>query len=309
MGFDANRSAWLRDVLKPSRLTHIVDVGANPVEPVPYEGLLASGGCTLTGFEPQKEAFEKLQKIKGPNETYHQFAVGDGRVRQLYLMTHDTMTSFFEGDDEAIGYLRRFSGSLKTKSVEAMETVALDMADIGDFDLLKIDIQGGETIVFSGAPEKLSRAVAVIPEVRWYRLYRDEPMFAGVDQDLRARGFALHKFMFNKARVLPTSQHGRLLHEANENQLIDGDAVYIRDIVPSNTYSVEQMKHLAILSDGVWFSHDLTVRCLDHLADGKAIPPDTPAKYVDRLPRELRKDTPAQQAQMRENRNASHARD
>lgn len=292
MTFSAQRSQWLRQVLAPKRRTHIVDVGANPIEPVPYQDLLRDNGCKLTGFEPQAEAFAKLQKIKGPNEEYHQFAVGDGKTRDLNLMAHDSMTSFFEGDMQGAKYLGRFGPAMQIKETVSLKTVALDNSDVTDFDLLKIDIQGGEPIVFGGASDKLSRAVAVIPEVRWYQLYKGEPMFAGIDQDLRARGFALHKFMFNKALPLPSSQYKRLKPSAHQNQLIDGDAVYIRDQAYLNKYNAEQMKHLAILSDAVWFSFDLVVRCLDHLVRAKIIPPEIPAAYVDRLPPIYRTDTP-----------------
>lgn len=283
--FDPDRASWLRDALAPVTPTHVVDVGANPIEPVPYAELLANGGTRLTGFEPQAQAYAKLQKIKGSNETYHQFAVGDGRVRRLYLTRHDSMTSFFRGDMEGCRYLGRFGPALEVTEEVDLQTVALDnAAEVGDFHLLKIDIQGGETAVFRGATKRLSRAIAVIPEVRFYQLYHDEPMHAGVDADLRARGYALHKFMFSKALTLPTSQMKRLSAKRNANQLIDGDAVYIRDLAQPERYSDEDLKHLAILSDGVWFSFDLVVRCLDMLAARGAVAGAAASDYVDRLP-------------------------
>ena len=166
--FETARHIWLRQALAPACLTHIVDVGANPVEDVPYHPLLSAGGCTVTGFEPQKAAFDKLQKIKGPLETYHHFAVGDGGRRSLNLMAHDTMTSFYHGDMDSCEYLKRFGNSLKIKQQVMIDTVALDQApDVPDFHLLKIDIQGGEIDVFRGAAAKLARAIAVIPEVRF----------------------------------------------------------------------------------------------------------------------------------------------
>ncbi|MEM6307098.1 MAG: FkbM family methyltransferase [Pseudomonadota bacterium] len=284
MSFDIKRSNWLRTTLVPKRLTHIVDVGANPAEEVPYAPLLQAGGCHLTGFEPQQHAYEKLLKIKGPNETYHCFAVGDGQKRPLHLMAHDTMTSFYKGRPKGTQYLRRFGPALEIKETVELDTVALDQSEVTPFDLLKIDIQGGETIVFDGADDHLKHAVAVIPEVRWYQLYEDEPMFAGVDIALRKRGFALHKFMFNKALILPTSQYNAMMPGAHTNQLIDGDAVYIKDMADLGQYSAERLKHLAILADGVWFSFDLVVRCLDILVTHKVIDPRCPADYVKYLP-------------------------
>ena len=50
-----------------TRLTAIVDVGANPIEgDPPYVEMLHAGLCTLTGFEPQPEALAALEREKGP---------------------------------------------------------------------------------------------------------------------------------------------------------------------------------------------------------------------------------------------------
>ena len=58
-----------------------------------------------------------------------------------------------------------------------MKTVALDkIADLPAIDCVKIDIQGGEKIVFENARRVMANAVAVIVEVRWMQLYEGEPM-------------------------------------------------------------------------------------------------------------------------------------
>ena len=48
----------LRELVSPSRLTHVVDVGANPNDggKPPYLPMLNAGICRVTGFEPQQEA-------------------------------------------------------------------------------------------------------------------------------------------------------------------------------------------------------------------------------------------------------------
>src|SRR5262249_34612530 len=74
----------LFDLLRPQRLTAVVDIGASPIdgEP-PYKPMLDAGLCTLTGFEPQPEALAELNRRKGANETYLPYAVGDGRAHVL----------------------------------------------------------------------------------------------------------------------------------------------------------------------------------------------------------------------------------
>ncbi len=44
----------LLDLLKPQRITEIVDIGANPIDgDPPYKRLLEYRLCRVTGFEPQ----------------------------------------------------------------------------------------------------------------------------------------------------------------------------------------------------------------------------------------------------------------
>ncbi|OOK78679.1 methyltransferase FkbM family domain protein [Mycobacterium kansasii] len=55
------------DILSPSRLTHIVDVGASRrCGDWPYASMLGAGLCFVTGFEPGREALLELQTKSGP---------------------------------------------------------------------------------------------------------------------------------------------------------------------------------------------------------------------------------------------------
>lgn len=61
--------------------------------------------------------------------------------------------------------LGRFHDPASVVERVTVETGSLDCIDeIPEFDLLKIDIQGGEVAVFEAAIEKLSTAIAVITE-------------------------------------------------------------------------------------------------------------------------------------------------
>ena len=57
---DATRWHLLVDMLAPQRKTSIVDIGANPINPALYDGLLAANLACVYGFEPQEVAFQKL---------------------------------------------------------------------------------------------------------------------------------------------------------------------------------------------------------------------------------------------------------
>ncbi len=273
-----------------TRPTVVVDVGANPINDVPYKDLLQMGGCDVIGFEPQTAAFEALQKVKSSRETYFPFAVGDGSLQELKVYRSNGMTSIFEPYGPASATLGR-PRMFRVVERIPMQTVALDsVAEISRFDLLKIDIQGGEVAVFEGAAEKIKQAIAVIVELRHLQLYDGEPMASGVDMDLRKRGFVIHKFIFNKSLPISNSQQHRLKLIHAREQLIDGDAVYIRGLMELKTIDVEGLLHLSVVASGVFFSQTVVLACLDELARRKVIEQTLASRYVDALPLRLRVD-------------------
>ena len=206
----------------PSRLTTIVDVGANPVNEPAYKMLRDLQACHVVGFEPEAKAFAALDRTKRPNETNFNHAIGDGQTRDLNLFRYPTMTSLFRPylpAYKAVGW----EGVGEVRGQAPMETKALDdIDDLPAFDLLKIDIQGAEKLAFQGARRVLMNAVAVIVEQRYLRLYIDEPMLGETDAELVRQGFGLHKFMFNKSRMLLHSQEKRVRRRHMLDQLIDG---------------------------------------------------------------------------------------
>ncbi|MGL4235471.1 FkbM family methyltransferase [Tabrizicola sp.] len=280
----------LLDELKPSRITTIVDVGANPINEPPYHLLRQLNACHVVNFEPEAKAFAALQAAKRPNETNYNHAVGDGQTRELHLYRDEPMTSIFRPYMPGLTAVCRAKlGTIR--GTEMMETVALDrVVGLPQFDMMKIDAQGAEKLAFIGAQRMLQSAVAVIVELRYQRLYQDEPMLGETDVELSRQGFCLHKFLFNKTGTLLHSQLGRVRRKIMGDQLIDGDAVYLRNIAEPEHLSEDQLMHLAILGSGVIQSHSLALYCLDELVRRGTVPTDMPARYVDALPASLRRD-------------------
>ncbi len=281
----------LLDRLPLTRRTRIVDVGANPNVGNPmYSALLAAGACDVVGFEPQPAAFAALAMRKSDRETYFPFAVGDGSQKELKVYRHQGFTSVYEPYEPGFR-VAWGSAWAQIDARIAFDTVALDdQPQIGAFDLLKIDIQGGEYDVFRGGEASLKAAMAVIVELRFFQLYDGEPMMGRVDTELRRQGFTLHKIMFNQAKPLLNSQMVRLNLRRARDQIIDGDAVYVRDLGFIARYSDDQLAHLAILGASVFGSNTLVLHCLDQLVHRNAAPADLPARYVDSLPAALRND-------------------
>jgi FkbM family methyltransferase len=276
--------ALLHAALPIARPTSIIDVGANPINEAPYSTLLKAGACHVTGFEPQPDAFAELQRIKGPLETYHPHAIGDGSTQTLHIYASGGLTSIFPPHLPGLAALGRPRWARVRERI-AMQTLALDaIPDLAPCDLLKIDIQGGEKLVFDNATRVLSEAVAVIVELRYMQLYEGEPMAGGVDETLRQQGFMLHKFMFNKSQPMPHSQAARLNRRRTADQLIDGDAVYLRHPGRIGEFTDAQVMHLALLAASVFDSHSAALYAVDELVRRGLVPKDLPERYADALP-------------------------
>src|SRR2546430_12444140 len=68
----------LTEILKPARLTAVVDVGANPIDgDPPYSAMLAAGLCEVTGFEPQASALQRLGQKNGPLQPHFPYCFVD----------------------------------------------------------------------------------------------------------------------------------------------------------------------------------------------------------------------------------------
>lgn len=285
------RLAELAKVLGVSGQINIVDIGANPLNEPPYAKLLAADLCHVIGFEPQQDAFDKLQKSKTDQETYFPFPVGDGKSVDFNFYRKSGLSSTYKIDHKSREFLGRSERGSSLIQTTKMDTKRLDdIDDLPEIDLLKIDVQGSEVGIFRNGVKKLASAVAVITEVRLHRLYEDEPLMDVQFSELHKQGFIFHKFEFIKSVMIGNSQSARLKQRMLQNQALDADAIFIRDISDPAQVSSKQLRHLAVLAEGVLESFDLVIKCLDVLAEREEVDPELPKRYADGLPKALRKD-------------------
>lgn len=272
-------------------LLQIADVGANGIIAPSYQRLLEAGGCRVLGFEPQKAAFQQLQAQEDGHRRYLQAAVGPAGPAVLNVYPSTGFTSLFKLHEPSLRFLGRFHRQHGKETEVPVTLQPLDsVAGLGRVDLLKIDVQGAEMSTISGGRIALSDAVAVIPELRYHRLYADEPLLGDLDRELRDQGFTLHKLLAAKQVALP-SRHLRPELKGIRSQLVDGDAVYIRRLDEPEALSAEQLAHLAVAADAVFDSPDLTLLCLDHLVDRGEVADSLPEQYAELLVRGLQRAT------------------
>jgi FkbM family methyltransferase len=273
-------------LLGMSRLTHVVDIGANPIDGAPpYRPLLDARLCRVTGFEPQASALAELNFKKGANEAYLPYAVGDGREHTLNLCAYPGWTSIFVPSAAALEVFSFFKNNARVVSQTRIATHRLDDLDqVDDVDFLMIDIQGGELAVFVHGREKLKNAVAIQTELQFVNLYEGQPSFGQVDQELRAQGFIPHAFAALKKWPISPLQFAAD-PTTPLNQLLEADLVYVRDFIHSDGMSSDQLKHLCLIAHSCYNSFDLAGRCVALLEQRKAIASGALQQYIEILQR------------------------
>ncbi len=273
----------LHQLLKPARLTEVVDIGANMIdgEP-PYKSLLDARLCRVTGFEPQEHALAKLNEQKSENETYLPYVVYDGKPHDLYICHGSGMTSLFEPDPVNMGLFEFLMPLARVVRKEKLATRRLDdIAEIQNLDFLKIDIQGAELEVFKSGKKKLAKAVAIQTEVSFTKLYKGQPGFGEIDIELRAQGFVPH--CFADVKQWPIAPYQTAKNMTPLNHLLEADIVYVRDFARPDNLSDEQIKHLAIIAHHLYGSFDLALRLLVVLVNRKSISREDLHAYLTHL--------------------------
>ena len=276
----------LAHLLSMNRLTHVVDIGANPIEGAPpYTPLLEAQLCRITGFEPQASALAELNLRKGPNETYFPYAVGDGKAHTLNLCAYSGWTSVFVPSEAALDVFSFFKSNARVVDRTGISTRRLDdLAEVDDIDFLKIDIQGGELAVMVHGREKLRNAVVIQTELQFVNLYEGQPSFGQVDQELRTQGFIPHAFVaIKKWPIAPIQFEGNPTQALN--QLLEADVVYVRDFVHPDGMSSDQLKQLCLIAHSCYNSFDLAGRCVALLQQRQAIGVGALQQYIEILRR------------------------
>lgn len=152
--------------------------------------MLRAGLCTVTGFEPQPDALGKLERESGPLERSFPYIIADGSRRTLTMTAASGMTSFLEPDPIRLAMFNGFQKWGRVVDRLSVEAICLDdVSEIQHTDMLKIDVQGAERLVFRGGQNRLKKAVVIHTEVSFVPLYKDQPSLADVRSRAEILGF------------------------------------------------------------------------------------------------------------------------
>lgn len=242
----------------------VVDVGASPIDgSPPYQPLVEQGKARVIGFEPNLEQYQLLQEQQTPYLTFLPYVIGDGQDGTLNLCSAPGMTSLLEPDQELLGYFHGFSEWGRVIQREPVSTRRLDeVTEIGAIDYLKLDVQGGELAILQGATRRLQEILVIHTEVQFVPFYQNQPLFAELDQALRAAGFYLHCINPQVCRTFKPLVVNNDFY-AGLNQLLWGDAVYVKKFTDFGQLSQSQLLKVALITHELYGSYDLCALALE----------------------------------------------
>lgn len=239
----------------------ILDIGASDIGSggqVPsYQALVDAGQARIIGFEPDARECERINEEYGEPHRFFPYFIGDGKPAVFHETNWVQTGSLYEPNTPLLEKFQHLAEVVSPVAKHPVNTTRLDdIADIGDVDFIKIDIQGGELSVFQNALHILSKTLFIQTEVEFVELYKEQPMFADVDIFLRKSGFQFHTFHgFGTRAFKPMVLNNDLC--AGFRQQLWSDAVYVRDWMHLVDMPEIKLRKYAILAHDLFQSYDL----------------------------------------------------
>ncbi len=248
----------------PLRLK-IVDVGAMSLGDGtdPYARLSGAVPCDLVGFEPMEGECDKLNRKAMPRSIYLPYVIGDGSEQTFHQCNDPSTSSLLEPNTPLLARFGSLAHLVRVVATRPVATRRLDdIPEARGADFLKVDVQGGELMVFRGAAATLREAVVIHTELEFLPLYKNQPLFADVDAHLRSQGFVLHKFANVGGWIFDYAGTTGNDHPP-VSQLLWCDGVYVRDFMAFDRLSPGQLLKIAVILHENYGSYDLAASALE----------------------------------------------
>lgn len=231
-----------------------VDVGVRGgihpvVEPV-------AGATTVLAFEADREEARRLQAYYAPSAPWHDVVIEASALAEragpttLYLTSANTNASLRTVNRPFVDRYRMVkfqpAGSQRVLATTLDRVLAERYAhqpQHGEF--IKLDTQGTEYEILSGARRTLSdRTVALLVEVWYGGTYAGQRLFADVELYLRSLGFSCYGTSLHyRSRKLLDKRR-----EATRERLLWADAIFFKDPLPGGPGRLElSERHLHAL--------------------------------------------------------------
>jgi FkbM family methyltransferase len=249
---------------RPAEPITIVDIGASNPASHPYRQLTSRLPTQIIGFEPNTEECDRLNASYDSVCEFLPYFIGDGGPATFHETNMVQTGSLFEPNTPLLEQFTNLAELTRPVAQHAVQTHRLDdtLGERADaVDLIKIDAQGAEAMVFANAPRSLAAASVIHTEVCFVELYCGQAMFADIDAILRTAGFQFHTFAgFGSRTYTPVVFNND--RNRGIRQFLWADVVYVRDTLSLECLSVDKLRRMAHVINSLYGSADLVARVL-----------------------------------------------
>ena len=151
----------------------------------------------LIGFEPDPVECQRLnESANQTQERLFPVALGnhDGPAT-LYVTREPACSSLFPPSQFMLARYQQLRDLMEVERTVPVQLSRMAswaaQAGIEQVDFIKLDTQGSELDILTGADSLLDRCIGIEAELMFSPLYEGQPLFSDVDQFLRSRGFTL----------------------------------------------------------------------------------------------------------------------
>jgi FkbM family methyltransferase len=243
----------------------VVDIGASPIDGLPpYQRLIELNKANVIGFEPNPWQYKELEKQTNEQLRFLPYAIGDGQEHELKIFLCAGMSSLLEPDMEILNHFHGFDEWVEIIDCIQLVTRKLDdIEEITGIDYLKIDVQGSELTIIQNASERLKETLVIHVEVQFVPFYKNQPLFAEIDQALRTAGFYLHRMSPPVSRTFKPILVENNIY-AGLSQILWADAVYVRKFTTFSQLDPQQLLKIAAIAHELYGSFDLCALALNN---------------------------------------------
>jgi len=257
--------------LKLGKKVRCIDVGALSLgtETVdPWVELARSGCAELIGFEPVPEECERLNSMTSSLDNgirYLPHAIGDGGEHTLHITNFPMTSSLFEPDVATVSLFANLGELMIVERKLPVTTRRLDDLDLGGpADFLKLDIQGAELMALQHATRTLAHVSVIQCEVEFVAIYKNQPLFADVDQFLRSQGFQFLRFAYTMGRPFKPLVLGNNPNK-EISQTLWADAIYVKDFRSVRETGDRILRAGAFVLHEIYKAYDLALLFLNEI--------------------------------------------
>lgn len=174
----------------------VYDIGARWGISPPYDLLAHTDILNSVGFEPDEEEAIRLEKSKSFSKVISCALGSRCETRTLGIAKDPGSSSLFEPDPLEIQRHTDWDGFKVQRKIN-LDVVPLDQVvahnDLRSPDIMKVDVEGFERLIFEGASNCLNDLIGVTFESRLFQFYKNETLLPEMLNFFTSKGFVLLK--------------------------------------------------------------------------------------------------------------------